>query len=85
MKHIEKVKNLFVLCSIDKMGQTCYLRSLHEPGKWEIVTDIEIATKYTTVDAADMSYDFYCRELGSDASLFVRIPLEVEYRLIKEE
>ncbi len=85
MKHIEKIRNAYVLCSIDNTGKTCYLRSLHEPGKWEITTNIEVATKYATSDAADLSYDFYQRELGSDAGVFVKIPLEIEYRLINEE
>lgn len=85
MRHVEKIKKLFVLCSLDNAGNTCYLRSLLQPGKWEITTNIEVATKYTTTDAADISYDFYQRELGFDACTFVRIPLEIEYRLIKEE
>ncbi len=85
MKHIEKIRELFVLCSIDKKGQTCYLRSLHEPGKWEIVTDIEIATKYTTLEAAEISYDFYKREMGNSYLEFVIIPMEIEYRLIQTD
>ena len=85
MKSIEKTKNLFVLASIDNTGRTCYLRSLHEPGKWEIVADIEIATKYTTDDAAQMSYDFYVAEMGADAGAFAIIPVEIVYSLINEE
>ena len=85
MKHVEKVKKVFVLCSLDNTGRTCYIRSLYEPGKWEITTNIEMATKYTTMDAADMSYWFYQKELGDDAGVFVVIPLEIEYRLVKEE
>lgn len=81
---IEKVKKGYVLCSIDNSGKTCYLRSLHEPGKWEIVVDIEIATKYTTTDAAEMSYSFYRKEMGSDAGEFAMIPFEIEYKLINE-
>lgn len=83
MEHIEKTKNLYVLCSLDKAGHTCYLRSLHEPGKWEIITDIEMATKYTTVDAAEMSYSFYQKEIGADALDFVIIPMKIEYKLIE--
>lgn len=84
MQSVEKIKRVCVLCSIDNNGTTCYLRSLHEPGKWEITTNIEMATKYTTVDAADMSYDFYKKEIGNDAGNFVVINLEIEYRLIEE-
>lgn len=82
---IEKIKKVCVLCTIDTEGRTAYLRSLHDPGKWEITTDIETATKYTTDDAAMMSYDFYQREMGSDAGTFVIVPLEIEYRLIEEQ
>ena len=84
MKSIEKTKKLFVLCTIDNTGTTCFLRSLHEPGKWEIVKDIEVSTKYTSQDAADMSYLFYQKELGEEAGKFVIVPLEIEYRLINE-
>lgn len=83
-KYIEKLRTGYVLCSIDNNGTTVYLRSLHEPGKWEIVSDIEIATKYTSSDAADMSYDFYMAELGTNAGKFVKLPFEIEYRLINE-
>ena len=48
------------------------------------MADIEIATKYTSSDAADMSYDFYMAELGANAGKFVKLPFEIEYRLINE-
>lgn len=84
VKHTEKIKNGFVLCTLDQNGNTGYLRSLHKPGKWEVVKDIEMATKYMNDEAANMSYWLYKSEMGVDASEFVMIPFEIEFKLIQE-
>lgn len=85
IKHIEKMKEGYVLCTLDKNGNTGYLRSLHEPGKWEVVYDIEMSTKYANDEAANMSYWLYKNEMGNNAGEFVMIPFEIEYRLLQEE
>lgn len=82
MEDIKEIKKYFVLCTADTNGRMIYLRSLHEPGRWEIVFDIDMATKYVTEEAAKMSYDFYKSEMGYDAGIFVIVPVELEYRLI---
>lgn len=79
---IEKIKECYVICSLDLNGNTCYLRSLHEKGKWEITTDVEMATKCMDRDAARYLRAFYLNEIGDGE--WVVTPLMIQYMLIDE-
>jgi len=63
-KQLEKTINKYVIASIDAEGKTVYLRSLHDH-KWEIVTNIELATKTYDKDIADIVLMNYIAYGGS--------------------
>ena len=83
-KSVEKVRKCYVICSIDLEGKVCYLKSLGSPGRWEIVIDIEQATRCYNKNVARLMLQLYEHEMQSHDE-FVIIPLEIEYRLINEE
>ena len=83
MNSIEKVKECYVIASVDNNGNTVYLRYLLNK-KWEIVRDIEVASKVADVDFAtevlkDYYYDTQCYE-----DQFVIVPLKITWELVKE-
>lgn len=78
----EKINNYFVLCSLDLEGKTVYLRSLHDLNKWEIVTDIEMATKTHDYETAELLKECYDREIG-DAEWAI-VPEIITFQLIDE-
>ena len=82
-RSLEKEKQVYCLCSLDSAGNTVYLRSLHDH-KWEIVTDIEIATKANTRKLAQTileGYEYDVREYNT----FVVVPCEITWTLIEED
>lgn len=81
-KQLEKTVNKYVIASIDAGGKTVYLRSLHDH-KWEIVTNIELATKTYDRDIADMVLSNYMEDFQTNTE-FVVIPLTIEYYLVDE-
>lgn len=81
-KQLEKTINKYVIASIDAEGKTVYLRSLHDH-KWEIVTNIELATKTYDKDIADMVLMNYMEDFQTNTE-FVVIPLTIEYYLVDE-
>ena len=81
-KHLEKTINKYVIASIDAEGKTVYLRSLHDH-KWEIVTNIELATKTYYRDIADTVLRNYMEDFQTNTE-FVIIPLTIEYYLVDE-
>lgn len=81
-KQLEKTINKYVIASIDAEGKTVYLRSLHDH-KWEIVTNIELATKTYDRDIADMVLMNYMEDFQTNTE-FVIIPLTIEYYLVDE-
>jgi hypothetical protein len=83
MNSVEKVKTVYLLCSLDLSGTTCYLKSLHSRGNWEIVADIEQATKCGNKKTAKLLRECYEEDMGYDAKWAI-IPCEIEYRLINE-
>lgn len=84
MTNVEKLKHVYVLASIDNAGKTVYLRSLHSAGQWEIVADIEMATKGSNMATIELMRDFYEQETDN-YNTFVIVPLEIEYRLVRED
>ncbi len=82
MKSLEKEKRVYCLASIDLNGDTVYLRSLHDH-KWEIVTDIEIATKAKTRKLAQVILDGYEQDIR-EYDTFVIVPCEITWSLIEE-
>lgn len=80
---VEKTNNYYVLCSIDNSGNTVYLRSLHEPGKWEITADIEFASKCVNKNTAELTLQFYENET-QNYDKWVIVPMIIEYKLINE-
>lgn len=80
---IEKAKECYVICSIDLSGKTVYLKSLHDVGKWEITTDIEMATKCADRETANIMLNIYYQEIGND-NTWVIVPLIIQYQLIDE-
>lgn len=81
-KQLEKTVKKFVIASIDVEGKTVYLRSLHNH-KWEIVTNIELATKAYARDIADTVLRNYMEDFQTNTE-FVVIPLTIEYYLVDE-
>lgn len=81
-KQLEKTVNKYVIASIDAEGKTVYLRSLHDH-KWEIVTNIELATKTYDRDIANMVLMNYMEDFQTNTK-FVVIPLTIEYYLVDE-
>lgn len=79
---LEDSKTYYVICSIDLDGKTVYIRSLHGPGKWEIVADIEKATKANTLEAAELLYELYRQEVNNGE--WVIVPLIIQYLLVDE-
>jgi len=83
-KFTEKKVIRYVVASIDNTGKTIYLRSLHDY-KWEIVTDIEVATKANSRAVAAMIYENYKTDMnGAKDESWVVIPLEICWNLIDE-
>lgn len=80
---IEKIENYFVLCSIDNCGNTVYLRSLHEPGKWEITADVDKASRCVNKATAELTLQFYESET-QNYDKWVIVPLVIEYKLVDE-
>ena len=80
---IEKVNKTYVLASIDNEGKTVYLRYLLNKN-WEIVTDIEIASKMGDAAFAAEILDEYHYDTKCYDDKFVVVPLKVIWELIKE-
>lgn len=86
---IEKVKECYVLSSVDSGGNTIYLKYLLKHN-WELTTDIEQASKMLQRDFAeevlhDYYYDNCYYDMGGTADgLFVIVPLKITWELIKE-
>lgn len=79
---IEKMKECYVVCSIDAVGKTVYLRMIHKDSSWEIVTDVEIATKCLDREAAEAMKNFYMNEIGDGE--WAIVPLIIQYSLVEE-
>ena len=81
---IEKVKECYVLSSVDSGGNTIYLKYLLKHN-WELTTDIEQASKMLQRDfAEEVLNDYYYDMGGSEDGLFVIVPLKITWELIKE-
>lgn len=70
----------YVVAYLDDEGRAIYLRSLHG-GKYMYVEEIEYATKLKDEDAAEMFYEFACKDLP-DKEL-VLLPVIICYELVK--
>ena len=80
---IEKVKECYVLCSLDLTGNTVYLLRSVIDSKWIVTADPEIATKCADKETAEILRDLYMREIG-DAT-WVIVPMIIQYHLVNEE
>lgn len=79
----EKTIKRYVLATMHD-GQCWYLHSIHKIGAWEMVADIEAATKTTTKSIAKVLLNDYKRDFGDKGYDFIIIPLIIDYSLIKE-
>lgn len=70
----------YVVAYLDDEGRAIYLHSLHG-GKYMYVEEIEYATKLKDEDAAEMFYEFACKDLP-DKEL-VLLPVIICYELVK--
>jgi len=70
----------YVVAYLDDEGRAIYLHSLHG-GKYMYVEEIEYATKLKDEDAAEMFYEFACKDL-LDKEL-VLLPVIICYELVK--
>ena len=83
-KQVFVVKTSSNINSMDDLsGKTVYLKSLHDVGKWEITTDIEMATKCADRETANIMLNIYYQEIGND-NAWVIVPLIIQYQLIDE-
>ena len=80
---IEKVSNNYVLASLDKDGNTVYLRYLLNY-KWEITSDIERASKMNTPELAKEVLNNYYYDTNCVDDIFVIIPMKITWELVKE-
>ena len=80
---VEKVKDYYVLASIDKSGKTVYLRYLLNR-KWEITDDIERASKIEFADLAEEVLNNYYTDTRCYDDKFVIVKLQMTWTLIKE-
>lgn len=90
-KILEKKETRYVLGAID--GNYCYFLKINHvpvPGQfvankeYEMVTDIEIATKASSREIAEYMRDDYENAMKADALEFSILPVVVEFSLIKE-
>lgn len=81
---IEKEKDVYVLASIDKQGTTVYLHYLLG-GKWEIVTDIEIASKMLDEDYAHEILNTYYYDTNCYDDKFLVVPLHITWELVNTQ
>lgn len=90
-KILEKKETRYVLGVID--GNYCYFLKVNHipvPGQfvarkeYEMVTDIEIATKASKREIAKYILQDYQAAMKDDALEFTILPVEVEFSLIKE-
>ena len=78
----KKIKRYCLACIED--NYCFYLKSLHRIGGWELVTDIEQATKADSKSIMRMVRDNYERDMGTNASKLVVVPVVIDYSLVKE-
>lgn len=90
-KILEKKETRYVLGAID--GNYCYFLKINHipvPGQfvakkeYEMVTDIEIATKASTREIAEYMRKDYEAAIKTDRLEFSILPVVVEFSLIKE-
>ena len=82
-KVLEKSVTKYCLATISE-GYCWYLKSLHGIGGWEVVSDIEQATKTATKGVAKIVRENYENDMGKNALEFVVIPIIIDYSLVKE-
>ena len=82
-KHVQKLLVKYVVASRDLSGEPVYLRSLRDH-KWELVGDIEIATKTLDQETAEIVMDNYYSDLGTNDEDWFVIPVEITWSLIEE-
>lgn len=80
-RYIEKQQIKYVIATLDT--PTRYLRSLHF-GKWEIVEDIEIATKTFEKEDAESLLKYYREDLHDYEKELVIIPIIVTFEIMNE-
>ncbi len=78
----EKELVRYVVATLNPDGRAMYLRSLHG-GNYDLVEDIEYATKLCGKSTARAFYRIACQDLGPHIEL-VLIPLIIMYQLVKE-
>lgn len=79
-KYVVKINRKYVIATLSSPTQ--YLVSQHW-GKWALTDNIEIATKTKSQNVAEMVRSNYYHDFGFDIELVI-VPIEVEYRLLKE-
>ncbi len=78
----KRIKRYCLACIQD--NYCWYLRSLHDIGAWDMVTDIEQATKAASKNIARMMRENYERDYGVNAVKFIIVPVVLDYSLVKE-
>lgn len=78
----KRIKRYCLACIQDNI--CWYLRSLHDIGAWDMVTDIELATKASSKSIAKMVRENYEKDFGKNAEKFVIVPVVLDYSLVKE-
>lgn len=85
MDNLVLEKKIKKYCLATIQDNVCwYLRSLHQIGAWEMVTDIEAASKAATKAVANLLRENYERDMGKNALHFVTVPVIIDYNLVKE-
>ena len=79
----EKTVKRYCLAAIQD-GYCWYLQSLGQDKGFNLVTDIEQATKAATKSVAKYLREVYEYELGKNAYQLIIIPLIIDYSLVKE-
>ncbi len=82
-KSLEKQTIKYVICSLDNIGKTIYLHSLHD-FKWELTPDIERATKTLDRKIANIVLDNYYHDMKPKDEEWLIVPVVTEYYLVNE-
>lgn len=78
---IEKTLNRYVVANSDTGS---YLKAEMRNKKYEFVSDIELATKSTSTEVADMIMSRFYEDVKSEKNLVV-VPLKITYELLDED
>ena len=80
---LEKKVKRYALAAIE--DNVCwYLRSLGTVGGFDMVADIEQATKTSTKGTAKALREIYERDMGRNAVKFIIVPVVIDFSLVKE-